>query len=108
MAERNITSGTRGLLLVMMEVDPEHEEEFNRWYREEHYPERMACAGFLSGRRYRAVEGEPKYLALYELASPEVLDGEDYLRVASPSEWTRRLQPHFTTRIRNVYVEIDP
>lgn len=29
----------RALLLVMMDVDPEHEAEFNRWYEEEHVPD---------------------------------------------------------------------
>jgi hypothetical protein len=41
----------RGLLLVMIDIDPAYEAEFNRWYKEEHYPERMACPGFLTGRR---------------------------------------------------------
>ena len=69
-----MTERGSGLLLVMMDIDPEHEEDFNRWYDEEHVPERMAIPGFLTGRRYRAVEGGPKYLAIYEIKSPEVLD----------------------------------
>ncbi|MCO5065257.1 MAG: hypothetical protein M9924_12710 [Rhizobiaceae bacterium] len=103
-----ITKRERGLLLVMIEIDPAYEDDFNRWYREEHYPERMACPGFLSGKRYLATEGEPKYLAIYELESPAVLESEDYKKIAGPSEWTRRLEPHFVKRVRNVYVEIDP
>jgi hypothetical protein len=98
----------KGLLLVMIDVEPEHEEDFNRWYREEHYPERMACPGILTGRRFIALEGEPKYLAIYDLESPEVLDGPDYQKIAAPSEWAQKLLPHFVKRVRNVYVEIDP
>lgn len=103
-----MTERGTGLLLVMIEVEPEHEEEFNRWYDEEHFPERLRCEGFLSARRFQAVEGEPKYLAIYELADPEVLDSEAYLRVMPPSDWMRSLRPHFTTMIRNVYRDITP
>ncbi len=98
----------RGLLLVMIEVDPEHEEEFNRWYNEEHLRERLACPGFLSGRRFVAVEGEPKYLALYDLESPEVLQSEAYQKIYGPSDWTKRISKHFIHSMRNVYVEITP
>jgi hypothetical protein len=97
-----------GLLLVMMEIDPEAEEEFNRWFDEEHLPERLSCPGFLSGRRYRAVEGEPRYLALYELESPAVLESEAYRAMAAPSEWTRRIQPRWLRVVRNVYEDITP
>ncbi len=98
----------RGLLLVMIEVDPAHEEEFNRWYNEEHLPERRTCPGFLSARRFVAVEGEPKYLALYELESPEVLHSSAYRAIYPPSEWTTRVSQHFLRSVRNVYAEITP
>lgn len=98
----------KGLLLVMLEVEPEYEEEFNRWYREEHFPERMGCPGFLSGRRFLALEGGPKYLALYDLETPQVLESADYKAIEGPSPWTQELLPHFVKRVRNVYVEIEP
>ena len=53
------TKGT-GLLMVWADVPAEKEDEFNRWYDEEHLPERMAIPGFLGGARYRAVKGGPK------------------------------------------------
>ena len=95
-----------GLLLVMIDVDPAHEEEFNRWYDEEHLPERLACPGFLSGRRFVAVEGSPRYLALYDLASPEVLESAPYKKIQPRSPWTQRVAPHFRRAVRNVYVEM--
>lgn len=99
-----------GLLLVMMDINPEDEEDFNRWYDEEHVPERKAIPGFLTGRRYRAVEGGPKYLALYEMESPEVLDSPAYRYVAGEgrSEWTKRVTGKAKNLVRNVYVEIVP
>ena len=33
------------ILVVMMEVDPAHEDEFNRWYDDEHLPERLEIPG---------------------------------------------------------------
>ena len=97
-----------GLLLVMMDIDPEHEEDFNRWYDEEHVPERKAIPGFLTARRYRAVEGGPKYLAIYEMDSPEVLDSEAYRFVSEEgrSEWTARVVGRARNYVRNVYLEI--
>ena len=61
----------KGLLLVMIGIDAVHEGELARWYDEEHFPERMVCPGFLNGRRFTAVQGTPKYLATYDLDSPE-------------------------------------
>lgn len=103
-------SKNRALLLVMMDIDPEHEAEFNRWYDEEHVPERMAIPGFLSARRYRAIEGEPKYLALYELEDPSVLESETYRYWYGEgrTEWTRRILGMTSNYLRNVYVEIHP
>ena len=112
--------GPLGLLVVMMEIDPAHEDDFNRWYDEEHLPERTSCPGFLSGRRFVSVEGNPKYLAIYELEGPEALQTPEYLRYAhSPivgdnvsepvgSERTKRVLGSVQHVVRNVYVEIDP
>ena len=57
----------KGLLLMMTDIDPANEADFNRWYGEEHLDERMAIPGFISARRFTALEGGPKYLALYDL-----------------------------------------
>ena len=100
-----------GLLLVMMDIDPEHEEEFNRWYEEEHLPERLGIAGIRSARRFRAVEGAPRYLALYELESPAVLDSDAYAYYyegEGRTAWTERILGKAKNFVRNVYVEITP
>ena len=99
--------GRKGLLLVMMDIPPEHEDEFNRWYKEEHLPERRACSGFLSCRRFRAVEGGPKYLAIYDLESADTLNQPGYQAIKGPTDWTQRISRHFQKFVRNVYVEID-
>jgi hypothetical protein len=99
---------TQGLLLVMADIDPASERDFNQWYEHEHLTERMAIPGFLRARRFLAVEGSPKYLALYDLESPEVLNSAAYRHVvgAGKSAWTRRMEPQFRNFTRNVYASI--
>jgi hypothetical protein len=98
-----------GLLFVMMGIAPEHEEEFNRWYNEEHLPERRNCEGFLNARRYTAVEGTPKYLATYDLTSVGVLESPPYRALtAEASPWTRRIGSLLDAHTRNVYEEQTP
>ncbi len=96
----------RGLLLVMIEVEPAHEADFNRWYNEEHVPERLSVPGFLNARRFVALEGEPKYLALYDLESPAVLQTEAYTKLLAGTPWTNATKQHWIRSVRNVYVEI--
>jgi hypothetical protein len=97
-----------GLLLFMTDIDPAREGEFNRWYEEEHLGERMAIPGFITARRFQAIEGSPKYLAIYDLESPDVLQSAPYRHVVGlgKSAWTRRMESLFVNSRRNVYVEI--
>ena len=88
--------------------DPAIERDFNQWYEQEHLSERMAIPGFLRARRFTAIEGAPKYLALYDLETSEVLNSAAYRHVvgAGKSAWTRRMEPQFRNFTRNVYVSI--
>ena len=72
------TRGT-GLLMAWTDVDPAHEDAFNAWYNEEHMPRLANVPGFLSGARYRALRGGPKYLAMYELEDHNVLRSASFL-----------------------------
>jgi hypothetical protein len=86
-------SGTRGLLLAMMEPPAAMEEEFQDWYDTEHFPERAECEGFLTASRFVCIDGWPRYLALYDLADTEVLRGPGYAKIAGErySPWTHRI-----------------
>jgi hypothetical protein len=66
------------LHIVRVDIAPEHEADFNRWYDEIHLPEMLACPGWLSARRYTALDGGPKYVAVYEIAGPWVYDTEEF------------------------------
>src|SRR5437868_13850386 len=80
----------RGLLLTMTEPPAAMEEEFNAWYDTEHLHERLAITGFRSARRWVAdlKPGEGKYLATYELDTPDVLHTPEYLaRFEGATPW---------------------
>lgn len=80
----------RGMLMTSMDVEPEHEREFNLWYDREHLAERVAISGFLEARRYAAVDARPRYLGLYSTALFEDLSGEAYRHaLANQTAWSR-------------------
>jgi hypothetical protein len=100
----------KGILLVTMEPPAAIEEEFNDWYDTEHIPERAAISGFESALRFVCIDGWPRYLALYDLAYPEVLGEEEYSRVAGAnfSAWTRRIQGKVRGQYRAVGTQVYP
>jgi len=97
-----ISSATPGVLLVLNDVAEAAEEEFNRWYQQQHIPERLGVPGFNTARRYHAVDGQPAYMAVYECESIEVLKSKVYLeRLANPTDWTRKIMPSFRNMLRS-------
>lgn len=104
----NVTS--RGLLVVWFEIPAETEEEFNDWYNTEHIPQREVIPGILSARRFIAVEGEPRYLAIYDLEQPDVMHSPAYLNIIGEHEtpWTRRIRRKATLLKRSIYQQILP
>jgi hypothetical protein len=93
--------GAGGLLLNAMNIAPELEAEFNEWYDKEHIPALGAVPGVLCARRFRGTSGNRRYVALYHLADPDVVESADW-KQARQSEWTSRLQPHFRDHLRLV------
>ena len=93
-----------GLLLNAMNVDPQAEDEFNAWYDEEHLPALAGVEGTLAARRYRSSEaggGSHRYVAIYHLKSPDVVQSEPW-RHAADTPWSARIRPHFRDRLRIV------
>jgi hypothetical protein len=101
----------RGLLLTLTEPPPAMEEEFNAWYDDEHLAERLAIPGFRSAQRWVAEvpPGAGKYLATYELESPEVLLSRDYLeRFENPTPWSKRCLGKAAVFKRWTCEQVDP
>jgi len=90
-----------GLLLNALNIAPELEAEFNEWYDKEHIPALAAVPGVLCARRFRGSSGNRKYVALYHLAEPAVVESAEW-KAARQSDWTSRLQPHFRDHLRLV------
>ncbi|MCS0500823.1 DUF4286 family protein [Ancylobacter mangrovi] len=89
----NATARQTGLMLATMEPAASFEEEFQQWYDTEHFPERRDTPGFLTATRMVCLSGWPRYIALYDLESLEVLDGPDYAKIAGRNytRWTHRI-----------------
>ena len=82
----------KGIFLVYVDIEAKHEKEFNDWYNQEHLPELLAVPGILSGARYKAVKGGPRYLAFYELESIGVMQTPAFKnRPRTP--WGQRVSP---------------
>ncbi len=108
------------LVVVMMDVDPAHDEEYNRWANEEHVAGFLKIPGVLSARRYKAVPDmdygkfgfgnmgrTPGYLTIYEHESIEVQQTEAYQKVRF-TPWSDQMRQYFKNRMRNSYVQIYP
>ena len=99
------------VLVVTMEVDPADEAEFNRWYNEQHLPERMAIPGYISARRFKLEEGDGalQYLCIWELEDGSPLQSRMYQEQnAQPTALWRRVQPTIKARTRGLYRQIYP
>ena len=96
-----MTSRRPGLLAVLNDIAADHEGEFNAWYDEEHFPERLGVPGFLTARRYRDAVSPHRYAAVYDTASVAVLTSPAYLeRLANPTPRTRGIMPRFSNMTR--------
>jgi hypothetical protein len=81
-------------LLVRIETEPEHDAELNDWYEQDHLAALQGVSGCYRARRFRAIVGSPRYLAIYELANGEV-STSDAWRHAAASDWTLRMRPRW-------------
>jgi len=108
------------ILHVTTEMEPEWEDDINKWYDEEHVPEIMGSPGFISCRRFVQVTGAPMrrpqtYLCIYEIANPQVVQERGYLTYhtgwkGAPSlrtAWTEQSSQHYRTH-RSVRRQIFP
>ncbi|HLX81811.1 MAG TPA: hypothetical protein VKS43_14625 [Burkholderiales bacterium] len=104
---------TRYLFTAAMDVDPDKEALFNEVYDTEHVPELMKVPGVLAVTRSTlaplkmsiggelktiVAEGEPKYSAVYELESAEVLTGSAWAKAVELGRWAGEVRPHTRNR----------
>lgn len=103
----------RFLFTAAMDVDPAKEALFNEVYDTEHIPELLKVPGCLAVQRFTLVplkmsiggelktivaEGEPKYSAVYELESAEVLTSPAWAAAVEKGRWPAQVRPHTRNR----------
>jgi hypothetical protein len=91
-----------GFLAIWSDVEPKHLIDYRHWLTREHTTERVTTRGFLASRVFRMLHSDTnRFFILYELESPEVLDGPAYLaRLNAPSPWSQRIMPLLGNFIR--------
>src|SRR4051794_11244172 len=93
-----------GILAIFNNAAPGREAEFEEWFQHEHLAERLAVPGFLLGRRYEAVSGQPRYFNFYLTQSADVLKSSAYIeRLNHPTPMTHKIMSEiFKDMIRTV------
>jgi hypothetical protein len=93
------------VLTVRLNTPADQEQAFNAWYNEDHIPALVDVPGVYCARRYEAVEGDPRYLAIYEMhdgavtKSPEWEKARNYGRTAQIRPYLKDLQAIVAKRI---------
>lgn len=112
----------RYVFIASMDVEPDKEDLFNEVYDMEHVPLLLQVPGVLSvtrykntdfsmiigGERQRITAGGPKYAAVYELASPDVLTSEAWAKAVDHGRWPTEVRPYTHNRRHMLHQVIDP
>src|SRR5690242_10504930 len=101
------------LLIVSMDVDPEHDALFNEVYDQEHIPNLGKVPGVLGIARYKReelimsiggekklmrAENEAAYTAIYELENPGVVTSREWSEAVEAGRWPTQVRPHTRNR----------
>ena len=104
---------TRYAFIASMDVDPDKEDVFNEVYDQEHVPTLLKVPGVVSVTRFvnqpltmvmagerRTIEapGEPKYSAVYEIESPDVLVSDAWAQAIDQGRWPEEVRPYTKNR----------
>lgn len=105
---------TRYVFTASLDIDPEKEALFNELYDTEHVPFLLKVPGVLAVTRVRnepnaamridgqkkplLAEAEPKYSAIYELESAEVLLGDAWAKAVDLGRWPKEIRPYIRSR----------
>ena len=114
---------TSYLFAASMDVEPEKEDLFNEVYDTEHIPFLSEVPGVLGiarfktddltmmmgGERRRIVAAnEPKYAALYEIESPDVLTSDRWADAVERGRWPDEVRGHTSNRRHVLFRRIYP
>ena len=101
------------LFTASMDVRPDKEALFHEVYDREHVPTLLTVSGVISVARFKVeplkvsiggeiktivVEGEPRFGALYEIESPEVLTSDAWAKAVEQGRWPAEVRPYTMNR----------
>jgi hypothetical protein len=101
------------LFIVSMDVSPEKEALFNEVYDQEHVPNLLRVPGVRGATRLCTApasvniggatmpltgEGHPRYMAIYEIDSPDVLMSAAWAAAGEHGRWPTEVRPYTTNR----------
>jgi hypothetical protein len=113
---------TRYLFTASMDVEPDKEALFNEVYDKEHVPLLTAVPGMIAVARFKTeeltmiiggekktivVENQPRYSAMYEIESPQVLVSEAWAKAVDQGRWPGQVRPYTSNRRHVLYRRID-
>lgn len=101
--ELTMTGHANGVLAIWHGVAPENWDDTIAWYDREHHAERVDIPGFVSARRYVAVDAFPRLFICYRTVNADVLSSDAYLaRVNNPTPMSLERQPTIVDNTRIV------
>ena len=121
--KQDMAISTKYLFIVGMDVEPDKEALFNEVYDGEHVPNLMRVPGVISvtrltvepltmsmgGERHTIVaEGEPRYTAIYEIESPDVLVSKEWAEAVETGRWPEQVRPYTRNRRHVLRKVIEP
>lgn len=104
---------TRYLFTAAMDVQPDKEAIFHEVYDREHVPSLLTVPGVIAIARFKVepltmsiggelktivVENEPRFGAVYEIESPEVLTSDAWARAVEQGRWPGEVRPYTRNR----------
>jgi hypothetical protein len=104
-----------------MDVRPDKEALFHEVYDREHIPSLLGVPGVISVARFAleplrlaiggeiktiVVENEPRFGAVYEIESPEVLTSAAWAKAVEQGRWPAQVRPYTTNRRHTLHRRI--
>ena len=114
---------TKYIFIASMDVEPDKEALLNEVYDTEHVPALLKVPGVLSVTRFAAepftmslgreersvaVGEEPKFSAVYEIESPDVLVSDAWAAAVEAGRWPAQVRPYTSNRRQVLRRVIEP
>jgi hypothetical protein len=102
-----LTYQTKYLLCVSIDIEAPKEDLLNQLYDTEHIPLLLQLPGVTNVVRYKAAQGNPRYLAIYELEHPKIPASKEWTFASDTGRWKLEVKPYTYNRSFVVYEAID-